>query len=137
MELRTCNKCKKLFYYLSGDCLCQDCQKYMNELLQKTSQYVSEHTDVRMTQVSTDSDVAMPQIVKWVKNEQLHTVDEQDVYSVCEGCGKPIPSGHFCNLCKQKLLGGVKNAMEADKPHHAVKEPPKSKSSKMRFLKHD
>ena len=134
MEVKVCRKCRNLFNYVVGDCLCSECKGYTDDAFQKVSKYIDEHDDVSMAQVSASCNVAMSQIETWIKEERLHTIDEQKIYSVCESCGKPIASGNFCNLCKRQLLGGIKNAFDSDRTGRVAPNTHKNGNLQMRFL---
>ncbi len=136
MELMTCQKCKRLFFYIRGEYLCKECKEKEDVMFERTNQYIAEHERVRMQQVSEECDIPVKQIKKWIKEERIHTVDEQEVYSVCEGCGKPIPSGQFCTLCKSQYMKDIKSALEADKRNSISRKPVKGSGVQMRFLDH-
>lgn len=137
MELRTCEKCRRLFYYLAGDCFCTDCRKDVDAAFRKADLYVTGRHDTSIAQVSTECDISVPQIETWVKEEKLHTIDEQKVYSVCEGCGKRIPTGNFCKLCKYKLMNGIKSALDVEGVQDTEQKPSKSRHAQMRFVNRD
>ncbi len=134
MELKTCQKCKRLFYYIRGECLCKDCMEKVDELFEKATEYLTEHERARMMQISQECDIPAGQVKTWIKEERIHTVDEQKVYSICEGCGSRIPSGQFCTSCKSRYITGIKNALVSDQRNSAQKKPVKDKSVQMRFL---
>lgn len=135
MELKTCQKCKKLFYYIRGDCLCKDCMEKVDEIFEKTSHYLEEHDHARVMQVSQDCDVPARQVKKWIKQERIHTVDEQEFYSICEGCGSLIPSGQFCAKCKSRYITDLKNALLSDQKNSTHPKPVRESSVQMRFLR--
>jgi len=108
-----------------------------NEMFQKTNQYIAEHERAGMAQVSEECDIPVGQLEKWIKQERVHTVDEQKVYAICEGCGKPIPSGRFCALCKSHYIDGIKSSLEDDRRNSIRQEPVKRSGVQMRFLDRD
>ena len=134
MEVKVCRNCRKLFNYMAGDCFCSACKEYMDRTFQEVSQYIKEHDGVSMAQVSANCNVSISLIETWIKEERLHTVDEQKVYSTCESCGKPIASGKFCNLCKQQILGGIKNALDSDRRGRIAPTTHKNSNLQMRFI---
>lgn len=134
MEIKVCKKCKRLFNYVAGECFCMDCLEYVDKAFKRVNRYVTEHNEVSMDEASTDCNVPLVQVQTWIHEEKLHTVDEEKIYSTCEKCGKSIPSGNFCVLCKNEIIGEMKNAFEAEKVTLPVKSSRKRKSAQMRFL---
>lgn len=135
MELKTCPECRRLFNYLTGDVVCPECKNRLEEEFCVVKEYITEHTGARMAQVAKDCEIALSQIKQWIREEKIHLSDEQEAYSSCERCGRPIPIGQFCNICQSQLLHEVENALKSDMPTNTM-EKPKREEPKIRFLDH-
>ena len=50
MNVRNCRKCRRLFNYVVGPVLCNNCKKEMEEVFQTVKKYVRENpgSDIRM-----------------------------------------------------------------------------------------
>lgn len=134
MEVKVCKNCRGIFNDVKGDCFCPKCKETMGRTFQKVTQYIKEHDDASMAQVSANCNVSMSQIETWIKEEKIHTIDEQDVYSTCGSCNKPIASGNYCNLCKRQLIGGLKSAFDSDRAGRIAPTPHKNNQTQMRFI---
>lgn len=135
MEVKACRECRRLFKYLAGDYICPECKEKLEEKFKEVKEYIADHTGAGMAQVARDCEVAIPQIKKWIREERLHLSDEREAFFSCEGCGKLIPTGKFCNLCKSQLLNEVGKAIKSDKIVKVkIAEKTKKDSPQMRFL---
>lgn len=136
MEVRACRGCRRLFNYLAGDLLCPECKEKLEKKFQEVKEYIEENSGTDTKQVARDCKVEISQIKKWIREERLHVVDERDVYSICEHCGKIIPSGNFCAACKNQLLRGVGEAIKGDVVSEVKERKPRLSKSQMRFISH-
>ncbi|RKI38287.1 flagellar protein [bacterium D16-51] len=134
MEIKTCRECRRLFNYLSGDNLCPECKKKLEKKFQEVKEYIRDHENVVINQISKDCKVSISQIKIWIREDRLHATDEESVCCHCENCGMSIPFGNFCNICKYQLINKIENAFEVDKLQKDTK--PKKDSPKMRFIHH-
>ena len=130
MNVRNCRKCRRLFNYVMGPILCNQCKAQMEEVFQTVKKYVRENpgSDIRM--VSEACDVDPMQIRQWVE-ERLCFSDDSPVGIPCERCGTTIKSGRFCEACKADIKTDLKSVM----PKATVAQPTRSSTDhRMRFL---
>lgn len=125
MEVRNCKGCGRLFNYLQGPRLCPACVKKLEEKFTQVKQYIYDHPDASIPQISKDNEVSSRQIEQWVREERLYFSDDSPYGLACESCGKTIKTGRFCDACKTNMANTFQNAYK--KP-----EAPKPESSKTR-----
>ncbi|MGN0482413.1 MAG: flagellar protein [Lachnospiraceae bacterium] len=132
MEIRSCKSCGRLFNYIGGPYICQECSKKLEVKFQEVREYVREHPDAPIATVSQEMDVSVKQIKQWVREERLEFSAESQMGLACEGCGKMIRTGRFCEDCKSKMA----SEMESVKPKKIMPAPQKKQrdGNKMRFL---
>lgn len=133
MEVRTCNGCRRLFNYLAGEFLCPECKKRQEIKFQEVKEYIEEHENVTMKQVSEDCKVKMSQIENWIREERLHVADAEKAYFYCENCGKVVRSGRYCSMCKRLLLNELGDALGMNKVQ--IREKERKDTPKMRFVR--
>lgn len=131
MEVRTCNKCKRLFNYLSGQPICPNCKDELEEKFVVVRDYVRDHPHEGIPEVAAANEVSQQQIRRWIREERLSFSEESGIGLDCESCGKMIRSGRLCEECKQRLLGNVNDLYKVDDSIVARKH---REAARMRFL---
>lgn len=133
MEIVTCTKCGKIFNHIRGPRICMECEKKMEEKFQEVKKYVYDHPSVDINELSSEMDVSVKQIKRWIREERLTFTDDSPIGINCEDCGATIKTGRFCKACKDKLA----NKLESATAKKGYAAPPVKKSAtenKMRFL---
>lgn len=135
MDVRNCKGCSRLFNYIGGQPLCPECIKALDMKFDEVREYVYDHPRAGMQQVAEETGVTVAQIKRWIREERLAFSDDAQVGLECEGCGKMIRTGRFCEVCKTKHINSFN---EITKPKIApVKKPEKGQGPQMRFLDRD
>ncbi len=133
MDVRNCRGCGRLFNYLSGPPICQACKDSLEGKFQEIREFLRDNPNTTMQVISDDFEVSVAQIRQWVREERLVFSPDSPMGIECEGCGKTIRTGRYCDECKNK----VKNDLDrvTNKPKY-VQAPPKKthEKDKMRFL---
>lgn len=129
MELMNCRNCKKLFNYITGEKLCQQCKKDLEDKFVEVKTYIRDNPHVNINQVAEDCEISVKQIKQWVREERLSFSDDSLVGLSCERCGAMIHSGRFCAIC----AGNLSDAMN-DLYKVTAQKPKGSSAGKMRFL---
>ena len=124
MEVMNCSRCKRLFNWVTGERICANCKKELEE-----KQFIKDNPGNNINQVSEACEVPVTQIKKWVREERLTFTDDSLVGLTCERCGAMIHSGKFCAQCAGSLENSLNGLYRA--AHEAHK---KTGAGKMRFL---
>lgn len=132
MDVRNCKGCSRLFNYIGGQPLCPECSKALDVKFDEVRDYVYDHPRAGMQQVSEEMEVSIAQIKRWIREERLAFSDEAQVGLECEGCGKMIRTGRFCEPCKAKYINGFSAYTKKAEPEK--KQPVKGQGPQMRFL---
>jgi len=133
MEVINCKGCGKMFNYLGGQPLCPECIKQLDVKFNEVKEYVYDHPRCSINEVSEEMEVSVSQIKKWIREEKLSFSDESQVGLSCEGCGKMIRTGRFCDVCKTSMANNLGSLYQ--KPEVTVKKERDGKQPpKMRFL---
>ncbi len=131
MEVRNCKGCGNLFNYMGGAPLCPACMKLLDEKFETTKEYVRENPHANIQVVAEECEVSVAQIKRWIREERLAFSEDSQIGIECEGCGKMIRTGRFCDSCKSRMTNQLNNLYE--KPKVERKKPIREKE-KMRFL---
>ena len=133
MNLRNCTRCGKMFNYIVGPIICDNCKKEMEEEFQKVKKYISENPAATMKQITEDNDVKMAQVREWIREERLMFAQNSPLQLTCEKCGAQIQTGRYCAKCKASMANGLTNAFLREKPE--IRKPmPKADKGGMRFM---
>ncbi|MDF2544409.1 MAG: flagellar protein [Herbinix sp.] len=126
MEVRVCKNCRRLFKYIYGPELCQDCikmlpkdnnekndQKYIKTLKPlvkeeeekfiKVKDFVMAHPRASVVQIAEANEITPTKLLEWIRDERLEfSEDSKYAWFECASCGTKIKSGRLCNRCKYK-----------------------------------
>lgn len=108
MDVRACRSCGKLYNYIQGQPICNECKKKLEEKFVHVKDYIREHDDATMQQIAEENEVSIKQLKQWVREERLTFSSRSPVGIECEGCGKMIRTGRFCDKCKNDLSNNLK-----------------------------
>lgn len=132
MDVKNCRECGRLFNYIGGQRICPECKDALERKFIQVKEYIDENRTAPLQKIAEDNDVSIQQIHQWVREERLIFTDDSVVGIECEGCGKTIKTGRFCDACKNQMAHGFGSAFR--KP---VEEAPKKdtrEKARMRFL---
>ncbi len=132
MDVRNCKSCGKLFNYMGGKPICDDCKRALENKFQEVKEYVRNNPDASIGQVAEDMDVSVKQIKEWVKQERLILSEATVDGILCEHCGRPIRSGRYCDKCKAAMTNSFQSVLS--KPVPEQKTVNRDERDKMRFL---
>lgn len=136
MDVITCKSCGRLFNYVSGAPICQNCVKKLEEKFTEVKKYVRENPSADINLISQDMEVSIAQIKRWIREERLTFTKDSPVGLPCECCGQMIHTGRYCEKCKSKMGERLSEAAGLNKkPVSApARKPIRDANSKMRFL---
>lgn len=135
MNVRNCKNCGVIFNYVTGPKLCPACKEKLEEKFQEVKTYIREHKGVGIPEVAENCEVEAGQIRQWLREGRLELSEESPIFLDCEGCGKPIRSGKYCEKCTANMARGLQDAIKTGKPEEP--KPAQNNSgdrAKMRFL---
>ena len=133
MEACNCKICKRLFNHIGGPHICPQCKDKLELKFQEVKQYIYEHKNTSITEVSEEMDVPVAMIKKWVREERLMLTDAMGELE-CENCGTAIKTGRFCEACKKKMAGKLESVYAKEEKPHLEEKTTRDKQARMRFL---
>lgn len=132
MEVKNCRSCGRLFNYIGGAPLCEQCRKALEEKFQEVKAYLEENPHATVQQVSEDMEVSTKQIRQWIREERLSLSVAGADGIVCEQCGAPICTGRFCEKCRAEMVNTFNGVI--NKPKQPEIKKREHDGNRMRFL---
>lgn len=137
-EVRNCRKCGKIYTYMGGAPICPACKQADEEDFKIIKDYLYRNPGASITQVSTELDISMEKIKRFLKDGRLEiTGDDGNMILECENCGKSIKSGRFCDECERSLASGFRTAANKMKSELDSISEASKKAIGMRYLNKD
>ncbi len=103
-----CKLCGRLFQSLGVD-TCPICTQNLDESFKKINDYLYDHPEQSVTEISRGTDVPEKTIMHFLREGRL-SIDGTASLE-CERCGKPITGGRFCIVCRGMLEKTLKNSV--------------------------
>lgn len=137
MDIRNCKRCGKMYAYLSGPPICQDCKQQDEEDFQKVKKYIYDNRGASMKDISEACDVSIEKITKFLKEGRLEIKEGSNIILECEKCGQAIKSGRLCAACSKQLERDMSSAANtaASNAEEIKKNSEFKKEGGMRYLK--
>ncbi|MBQ6407189.1 MAG: class I tRNA ligase family protein [Butyrivibrio sp.] len=133
MNLRNCARCGKMFNYIGGQPICENCKKAVEEDFQKVKQYIIDNPAASLKEISEANKVTTKQIQQWIREERLMFSSDSPIQLLCEKCGEKIQTGRFCAKCRATMANNLNDTFAKPKPQ--LQQPVKKESKAgMRFL---
>lgn len=133
MEVRNCVDCGKMFNFMGGAPLCAACAKKLEDKFEVVKEYIYDNPRATINEVAEENQVSVRQIKRWIREERLAFAEDSPIGIECEGCGKSIKTGRYCDMCKKSLGKQLDNVYQ--KPTIQVHKTKRDSDAKMRFLK--
>ena len=134
MNVRNCRNCGKLFNYITGPSLCPVCRQALEANFQEVKQYIREHTNVGIGEVSEACDVDPAQIRQWLRDDRLEVTADSPLMLNCECCGAPIRSGRFCDKCRSSMTNSFNGIIKENAAKNAGQNGNPGHGPKMRYF---
>ncbi|SFQ02976.1 MerR family transcriptional regulator [Caldicoprobacter faecalis] len=109
MDIRNCKRCNRLFQY-NGIKYCPSCVMELDEMFKKVRDYLYEHPDATIIEVSEATGVEEKIILEFLREGRLELKEPSPVLT-CERCGKPITTGRMCKECLAVFERGLKKGL--------------------------
>lgn len=134
-DVRNCRRCGRLFTFLGGAPICQECKQMDEEDFKKIKEYLYENPGASLSLVSSELDISVEKIKRFLKEGRLEiTSDEGNIILECEKCGKSIKSGRFCDECERGIASEMKSFASQFKSDAAKLQEVHQKGIGMRYL---
>ena len=136
MEVRNCRQCGALYNYIGGPYrhLCPSCIRDLEDKFSQVKEYIDEHHEATMAQISEDCDVNTKQIEQWVREERLFFSSDSPIGIPCQNCGATIKSGKYCASCKATMTNDLNSMYGTSTPAVDVRRNDRREKARMRFL---
>lgn len=113
MNIRNCKECGKLFQYDGVSKLCYRCRRKDDENFRAVKEFLYENPRETIIVVSEETGVSEDKILRYLREGKLEIVgDNPGIMLNCEGCGKAIRTGRYCEKCAQDIERGLKSGFE-------------------------
>ncbi|MFZ5986022.1 MAG: MerR family transcriptional regulator [Bacillota bacterium] len=112
-DVRNCKICGKIYNYIGGSPVCQDCRQQDEADFKRVKEYLYDHPGATIFEVSKELEVSVQKIKGYLKEGRLEIVGEEgNMILECESCGKSIKTGRFCNDCAKGLANDIKSTAD-------------------------
>lgn len=133
-DVRNCKKCGRIFNYIGGTQICYTCRQTEEEDFQRIKKYLYENPGATITQVSTDLEVSIEKIKRFLREGRLEiTGDDGNMILECENCGKSIKSGRYCYECERTLTSVLKTTASQMRSDMSSSREASGQSSLMKY----
>lgn len=132
MEVKVCHGCKKIFQYISGPILCQQCRALEEEMFKKVKLFLQDHPGADFMEISQETGVTIGMIERFLKEGRLEVTEDSPMHIKCERCGKTIKTGRYCAACRTKMNKTIEKMRQSMMPEVKKEEDDKAR---MRYLK--
>ena len=112
MEIKQCEFCRVPFQ-TQGNRLCNDCFAELDKDFITIREYLYEHDNAGIDEVSEATGVPRKIILYLLKEERLLIGDENGSgcgFLTCESCKKPINTGRICAGCRKEVLNAIQQS---------------------------
>ncbi|HHU70177.1 MAG TPA: MerR family transcriptional regulator [Thermoanaerobacterales bacterium] len=110
MDLRNCPICGKLFVFMTRN-MCPDCIKKEDEEFDLVREYINEHAEATIDEVSEATGIPPSKILKFLKEGRLMiSPNNINIVLRCEMCDEPILTGRYCKKCAEEFAKGLKGS---------------------------
>lgn len=113
-NLKNCPQCGRLFSPGSRN-ICNRCLEKEEEEYMTVRRYVRDHPGASIFEASEETGVEEEKIMQFIRDGRLVTKGFKDALQ-CEGCGKSINSGRFCEACINERNNSIYGAIRQPKP---------------------
>ena len=108
-DVRNCRRCNRLFNYMSGPPICNDCKDADEKDFQRIKDYLYTNPGTNLTKVASDCEISIEKIKRFLKEGRLEVVGDANFVLECEICKKPISTGRLCATCQKSMKEGFDN----------------------------
>lgn len=138
MEIRNCKRCGKMYAYVAGMPICEQCRQKDEDDFQNVKKYIYQHRGASMKEISEACEVSIEKITRFLREGRLEIKEDSNIILECENCGQPIKTGKYCQECSKKLERELSRASNTTASREESKDDggdTKPKGGGMRYLK--
>lgn len=106
MDLKVCERCKKMFQSAIDLSLCPNCKEVEDKELVSIKKYLKTHENATLAEVADALDIEREHIIHLEKEKFLEP-DSTIAPAFCSSCHIPIIQGSMCADCRKKILKGL------------------------------
>jgi predicted transcriptional regulator len=102
----------------NGQIYCSKCRGTDEEDFRKVRNYLYDNPGASVQEVSKETGVEEQTIIRFLKQERIEIVEDENAILSCERCGVSIKTGRYCEKCKNEIkkeLGSALQSLEKDK----------------------
>ena len=132
MGFKQCEFCRRPHKDM-GKGVCVECLLQLDEDFIEIREYLYEHENADIEEVSEATGVSRKSIFYLLKEERLLVGEESEQASgilKCEACKKPIRTGRMCVFCKKEVITALNDSIKIVKLPKPVEEDSAEKSIK-------
>lgn len=102
MDFMNCPRCGRLFGRINSP-ICKECEREEEQLFTKVRQYIEEHPNAKVADVTEALDISVRKIMRYLREGRLEVSAGISTMLRCEKCNSPIKKGHYCDACVIEL----------------------------------
>ncbi len=129
MDVRYCNRCKRLFQRTSNTVYCPACLIYFEECFDRVKKFIWDNPSADFNKVVKGAEVEDKVLLEFIRSGRIEFTNP-DLGIPCEVCGSRIASGRYCAKCagevKDKLEKTKKDLMSSMKKDSGESEKPRT-----------
>lgn len=136
MKLNTCTRCGRLYETFVEGNHCPECYAKLEERLDNVRTFINAHKEANLEEVAIALKVERKQLLSWIRDSRLKFDEVAGVSVPCLKCGKEIPWGKYCNICRHEMMSELESVYE-DKKVRIKGRLNETENVRMRFLNRD
>ncbi|MCL2616816.1 MAG: hypothetical protein FWD96_04135 [Defluviitaleaceae bacterium] len=114
MNVKNCPECGKMYMQNSFG-MCDACRLGEEAGFQAIKDYISEHPNSTVIEVSQETGVRINRIMGYIREGRLMATPGMASDITCRSCGKAVEKGNFCDSCTVKMNNTIKEMYEDNK----------------------
>lgn len=99
IDLITCEICGKLYNPNGFFRVCPICYESDESDFKRIKDYLNLHPCAKIFDVVADLNISVKKIKRYLRESRLEILEKENHFLFCEGCGKSIRSGVYCDEC--------------------------------------
>ena len=108
MNLANCSICGRLYNRTPRE-MCPNCMREEEETFERVRQYIKTNGQATMKEICEALEISEDRLIRFLKDGRL--MSSSTLNFPCEGCGKPIQTGRYCDGCRRNLKSSMSKAI--------------------------